>query len=566
MALNETLNTTGDPITRAMRSVMGQQPVLNETPEQGMQRRISRGITAEEQLPSLMEAQRAESQKAQEEIAAQRMGAAKRREEIGKEFATQERMLVESPEYRQKEIPAFEPSPTNLEDIRNVLALTTVAGFLVGGASKRSGLAAMAALNGGLEGFRQGRQEVYKRELDVFNKNIESIKENNRQTLDRFNKAMSLLQTDRKAAEGELKVLEAELENSTASAALRQGQYKQAQEILLKSVEGSDRASQLLLQMKQQADLARERMQEARARKQEFKVIGVDEAGNVVQVNDLGQTRTITGVKPATAGAGKVGQNNLMFAGRVHSNILGASKDLAGIASLPGASQSPVLSGVINRDPETVVGSLTAAAARKMTAQDQRAFDQVANSLDLALTKIEGQGLASSATKFNVQQYSALRPRAGDRAINMAIYLAKVRQEIETGVLSHSRMAGATAEQKQDLQNVLKDVEKTIPFTLDDVTDVLRKGRERLDEKTQRILGLPSVTEEAIRAGSGNLNADMPAITGQRPASNKPASGSQGASNAPDIDTWVAAAKVRNPNATDAELRAYWQNKYGASR
>jgi tetratricopeptide (TPR) repeat protein len=261
MALNETLNTTGDPITRAMRSVMGQQPALNETPEQGMQRRISRGITAEEQLPSLMEAQRAESQKAQEDIAAQRTGAAKRREEIGKEFATQERMLVESPEYRQREMPAFEPSPTNLEDIRNVLALTTVAGFLVGGASKRSGLAAMAALNGGLEGFRQGRQEVYKRELDVFNKNIESIKENNRQTLDRFNKAMSLLQTDRKAAEGELKVLEAELENSTASAALRQGQYKQAQEILYKAVEGSDRASQTLLQMKQQAELARERMQ-----------------------------------------------------------------------------------------------------------------------------------------------------------------------------------------------------------------------------------------------------------------------------------------------------------------
>lgn len=55
MALNETLNTTGDPITRAMRSVMGQQPALNETPEQGMQRRISRGITAEEQLPSLMD-------------------------------------------------------------------------------------------------------------------------------------------------------------------------------------------------------------------------------------------------------------------------------------------------------------------------------------------------------------------------------------------------------------------------------------------------------------------------------------------------------------------------------
>lgn len=347
---------------------------------------------------------------------------------------------------------------------------------------------------------------------------------------------------------------------------IAKGRYDASNKMFDAATKAGGEATKSLIEINKAIEDRKMRREELAARRGEFKTIGVDENGNVVQINEAGTTRTVSGVKPATAGAGKVGQNNLMFAGRVHSNILGASKDLAGIASLPGAAQSPVLSGVINRDPETVLGSLTAAAARKMTAQDQRAFDQVANSLDLALTKIEGQGLASSATKFNVQQYSALRPRAGDRAINMAIYLAKVRQEIETGVLSHSRMAGATAEQKQDLQNVLKDVERTIPFTLDDVTDVLRRGRERLDEKTQRILGLPSVTEEAIRAGSGNLNADMPAITGQRPASNKPVSGSQAASNVPDIDTWVAAAKAKNPNATDAELRAYWQNKYGASR
>ena len=261
MALQDALGTTGDPISRAMGAVYGRKPAEAQTPEQGMQSRIARGTIAEEQLPGLMEAQRAEAEKSQEEIAAKRTGMATRGKEIGDVFAAEERELVESPEYRQKEIPAFEPSSANLEDIRNVLGLSIVAGFLTGGASKRSGMAAMAALNGAVEGFRQGRQDVYKRELDVFTKNVEAIKENNRQTLDRFNRAMNLLQTDRKAAEGELKILEAETQNSVAAAAMRQGMYKQASEALNKAVEGSDRATQTMLQLKQQAEMARERMQ-----------------------------------------------------------------------------------------------------------------------------------------------------------------------------------------------------------------------------------------------------------------------------------------------------------------
>ena len=262
MALQDALGTTGDPITRAMGAVYGRKPAQLQPPEQGMQSRIARGTIAEEQLPGLMEAQRAEAEKSQADIAEKRTAMATRGKEIGDVFATKEREIVESPEYRQKEIPAFEPSAANLEDIRNVLGLSIVAGFLTGGASKRSGMAALSALNGAVEGFRQGRQDVYKRELDVFTKNVEAIKENNRQTLERFNRAMNLLQTDRKAAEGELKILEAETQNSVAAAAMRQGMYKQASEALNKAVEGSDRATQTMLQLQQQAQLQRERMRQ----------------------------------------------------------------------------------------------------------------------------------------------------------------------------------------------------------------------------------------------------------------------------------------------------------------
>jgi hypothetical protein len=486
---------------------------------------------------------------------------------LAKRQAASTKLLEEEAIAARPEPIEFAPTQQTPEQLQTIAISMMLVGALAGGGAKRSGIAGLKAMTGMLDGYKQGRKDVFDREKIIFEKALETQKQKIEEVKAMYESAVRAKLAGDQAEYNSLQArIQAETDNGTMQYAFATRNTDQVRKQLEAAEKGMAEGLKGMAELKKAEEDRKMRREELAARRGEYKTVGVDENGNVVQINEAGTTRTISGVKPATAGAGKVGQNNLMFAGRVHSNILGASKDLAGIASLPGAAQSPVLSGVINRDPETVLGSLTAAAARKMTAQDQRAFDQVANSLDLALTKIEGQGLASSATKFNVQQYSALRPRAGDRAINMAIYLAKVRQEIETGVLSHSRMAGATAEQKQDLQNVLKDVEKTIPFTLDDVTDVLRRGRERLDEKTQRILGLPSVTEEAIRAGSGNLNADMPAITGQRLTSNKPASSSQAASNVPDIDTWVAAAKAKNPGATDAELRAYWQNKYGASR
>lgn len=535
--------------------------------EEQLRGRIERGAVAEDVRPQVMKESLGAVETAMTDLQTKREKGAQdygtMLEKQAKDTAALERKYTAM----RPEPIEFAPSQQTPEQLQTIAVSMMLIGALAGGSAKRSGIAGLKAMKGMVDGYRQGRKDVFDREKTIFEKALDTQKQKLDEVKALYDSAVRAQTAGQTAEANKFKaLLEAELAGGSMYVDIARGRNDAVNKMFDAATKAGGEATKSIIEINKAIEDRKLRREELAARRGEFKTVGVDENGNVVQINEAGTLRTVSGVKPATAGAGKVGQNNLMFAGRVHSNILGASKDLAGIASLPGAAQSPVLSGVINRDPETVLGSLTAAAARKMTAQDQRAFDQVANSLDLALTKIEGQGLASSATKFNVQQYSALRPRAGDRAINMAIYLAKVRQEIETGVLSHSRMAGATAEQRQDLQNVLKDVERTIPFTLDDVTDVLRRGRERLDEKTQRILGLPSVTEEAIRAGSGNLNADMPAITGQRPASNKPVSSSQAASNVPDIDTWVAAAKAKNPNATDAELRAYWQNKYGASR
>lgn len=485
--------------------------------------RIRRGPDAERQLRAEEDERRfltgqkiREEQRITERLAQEAVGLedklGKRSEEAR---ATRRAQTVAEPE--------FKPSKMELDDYRNLAGMLVGLGMLAGTSGKSGAMYALNSLNGMMKGFAEGRRDLFKNEQVQFEKQLKSIEATNKRVQRDFEDAMSLLQTDRQLGLAKMQRLKAELGNSVAGIALQLNDLDAVRSNLQRQVTSSEKATAdaaKLIEMQEtreaRAATEKDRLEEARLRREE-----TERSNRAME--------RIAAIRAAGGGGGgRVGQNNLMFAGRVYSNILGAANDLAGIASLPATSQSPLLSGVINQDPTTVLGSLTAAAARKMTSKDQRAFDQVANSLDLALVKIEGQGLASSATKYNVAAYSALRPRSGDSAINMAIYLAKVRQEIETGVLSHSRMAGATAEQKQDLQNVLRNVQKTIPFTLDNVTTVLRKGTVRLDEKTQRILGLPTVTEEAIRAGAANLNADMPEVPRSQSSSNsRPATTSQ---------------------------------------
>jgi tetratricopeptide (TPR) repeat protein len=257
-ALND-LTSMADPVTRALQRI-GTPEKSNKSidamTQESLRKRIQTGEMAREELPSLAIEKQKQAEESFTEQAGLRTEAAKRKKELGEEFAFKARELSEAPEYRQKEVPIFEPSVASVEDLQNVMGLSIVAGLLVGGATKRAGNLGLVALNGAMEGFRQGRQDVFKRELDVFGKQVDAIKENNKLLLERFNRAMSLLETDRKAAEGELAVLEAETANSVAKGLLAQGRYSEAEKLFRDAVATGDKAADFKLRMQEKAQAA----------------------------------------------------------------------------------------------------------------------------------------------------------------------------------------------------------------------------------------------------------------------------------------------------------------------
>jgi hypothetical protein len=187
------------------------------------------------------------------------------------------------------------------------------------------------------------------------------------------------------------------------------------------------------------------------------------------------------------------GQNALTFASRVYGNIENATNDLVNLTNLPAVAESPIFAGMIGADRDTVLRNITAFAARKVTNKDQRAFEQIANSLDAALARLEAQGLATGATKAAIQSFGSLKPREGDDAINMAIYLARVKQEIETGIKVHAEMPGATPGQKQNNIQNIERINKTVPFSVEDTLNVLKANRRPLGKKMEQLLSQPQI-------------------------------------------------------------------------
>jgi len=70
---------------------------------------------------------------------------------------------------------AFIPTKDSAQDIATIFSLMGIVGMAIGGGGKDNAYAAMAGMNGMLEGYKRGRADIYKRERDMFDKNFKAL-------------------------------------------------------------------------------------------------------------------------------------------------------------------------------------------------------------------------------------------------------------------------------------------------------------------------------------------------------------------------------------------------------
>jgi|APGre2960657373_1045057.scaffolds.fasta_scaffold20942_2 hypothetical protein len=101
---------------------------------------------------------------------------------------------------------AFVPTKESAQDIATIFSLTGIIGMAIGGGAKDNAYAAMAGMNGMLEGYKKGRADIYKRERESFDKNLKSLQTKVQTLQQELTDAIQLKQQDFRAGETAIEI------------------------------------------------------------------------------------------------------------------------------------------------------------------------------------------------------------------------------------------------------------------------------------------------------------------------------------------------------------------------
>jgi len=133
-------------------------------------------------------------------------------------------------------IPAFIPTQETAADMGTLFSLLAVAGQALGGKGKAGAMSAMASMTGMLNGYRQGRQDLYQKERQNFDASLRQIQAQNQALQDAYRRAQETARTDMESARSQLQIeltrLGAPLVSIAAERAGLEGGNQQLQQIM----------------------------------------------------------------------------------------------------------------------------------------------------------------------------------------------------------------------------------------------------------------------------------------------------------------------------------------------
>lgn len=224
MALAETLNRGTDPFASVKKLASKTEPQ-------------ERADVALQQLEPAMRGEAAAREFATREEA--RFKREKAAAETGAEeqFAAGKRKAVEQFQTGLPERPLFNPTEFEPNSAGELAGLTAIIGTIAGRTSARAALKSMSGLT---RGAREGRADLYDKEVKQFESDIKAWKDNIGLAKDKLSQVIDLLGTDRTAALVKAKELEPMLQDGLALAKVRQQDFKGALDVINNALKTGD--------------------------------------------------------------------------------------------------------------------------------------------------------------------------------------------------------------------------------------------------------------------------------------------------------------------------------------
>lgn len=451
---------------------------------------VVRGELARKVMPEVMRESQAAERGVMEAERKARLKQAQEGTKIEQTFqrgieSAQQTLQQQSSERPERNFSEFDPK-AGIE----LAALTAILGSFAGAVSGR---AALQAMKGVTEGYRLGQQDLYEKSTKQFESELQKHREKLQNAQQNYQLAQQAEQAKRGAGVAKLREFAPELSGSLGEAHLRNNDIKSYKNYL-------DEWSKFTDQMFMKAEEAK--LKPVAQTIKTAQVKGSDNKNYLVDVNtfpfgsDPSNVNTKGVIGEAAIKTAEAGSRERTFAQRVFGSIKGMAVDAKNLLTLPSTAAMPEFAGITAEDPNSIFRALIAMTARTITEPEKRAFQQITEQIAQAMANIEGQGLASGATAAKVKAFDALRPKEGDNAINMALYFARVRQELETGIEVFLTNTGANEEQKRQAQEILNNLPKQIPFTVEDVFRKVPGSQQKLSEEMDRLIRQSPVLTE----------------------------------------------------------------------
>ena len=417
---------------------------------------------------------KAESDLAEAQITQQQQAAKLKADLANKQASQMSGLLSQYEKQVMAPAPKREIDAQTKEGMMGLAALLPVAGAFFGGKGLTSATGAMQAMTGLLKGYQEGNKERIDFEQKKYDDAMKEFDRHQNQIKEAFNIAIKKAQFNQTAAQADLEVKLSELN----APLLREMVKKNG---IVAGAEENIKMAQNYYTHKHQYE---EKLQMAK---------------------DLAEAKS--GVKTGQAGQ------------RMIQATAGAASGFEAITNVKGGTTTGILPFLNTK--EGITNFLSNRAGRALASDDAKILDLYYTGIGRDLASIEASGAATGLVGLT-KSFEALKPMAGDSNYVVAAKLADARRIVVEKMQAASDSGVLTPDQKKTTENLIKRIEKAIPFTVDDVNKAVTKGKPTIGK----------VTSESVQGK-------------------------------PTAEQFLEKARAANPNATDEQLLEFYKKKYG---
>ena len=240
------------------------------TIEEQLTRQRERGARAEELRPEVIKESLGGIESAMTNLQAKREKGAKDYGTMLEKQAKDTAALEEKYTAMRPEPIEFAPSKQTPEQLQTIAVSMMLIGALAGGSAKRSGIAGLKAMKGMIDGYRQGRKDVFDREKTIFEKALDTQKQKLEEVKALYDSALKAQIAGHTAEAKKYEAqLQAELAGGSMYVDIAKGRYDASNKMFDAATKAGGEATKSLIEINKAIEDRKLKQQELQIRQQE---------------------------------------------------------------------------------------------------------------------------------------------------------------------------------------------------------------------------------------------------------------------------------------------------------